>query len=69
MIVIVAVMFIIVAGAGALFAVVAATQNEEPGLRLAFWARLAARLGVRRVEDRGTLRSLTMHGRSTAKQD
>lgn len=68
--VIIAVMAVIIAAAAAVFAVVASTQTEEPGLRSAFGARLAERFGVRRVEDRGTLRSLSaMHERSTARQD
>ena len=66
MIVIVAVMVVIVAGAGALFAVVASTQNDSVG----FGAKLAKRVGVKRVDDRGTLRSLNaMRGQSTARQD
>ena len=70
MFVIVAVMVVIVAGAGALFAVVASTQNEEPGLRSKLGAKLAERFGVRRVEGRSSLSSLTaMHERSTAQQD
>lgn len=70
MFVIVAVMVLIVAAAGAVFAVVASTQNEEPGLRFAFGAKLAKRFGVRRIEDRGTLKSLSaMRERSTAQQD
>lgn len=70
MFVIVAVMVVIVAAAGAVFAMVASTQNEEPGLRSAFGAKLAERFGVRKVDDRGTLRSLSaMRERSTARQD
>lgn len=70
MFVIVAVMVVIVAGAGAVFAVVASTQDEEPGLRSSFGAKLAERVGVRRVESRGSLSSLSaMHERSTAGQD
>ena len=70
MFVIVAVMVVIVAGAGALFAVVASTQSEEPSLRSSFGTKLAERFGVRRVESRGSLSSLTAtRERSTAQPD
>lgn len=72
MIVIVAVMLVIVAAAGAMFALVASTQNEEPSLRLGAAARLAERLGMRRQADPGAS-SLTSviatRPRSTARQD
>lgn len=72
MIVIVAVMFVIVAAAGAVFALVASTQSEEPSLRLGPAARMAERLGMRRRDEVGSsslMSVIATRPRSTARQD